>query len=860
MVQSLLRTKLVVPALRAQRVSRPQLDIKVHRALDVPLTLVSAPPGFGKTTTLLSALQELQSRAEIVVGWVSLDERDNEPTQFWGYMAAALPIANADELSDIQPFPIEDWLNAILAHPGQVLLVLDDYHVITERVIHDGLAYITEHAPQNLHLVIITRADPALPLHRLRARGKLVELRAADLRFGADETADFLNEVMGLGLSAGNITRLVERTEGWAAGLQLAGLAIQGEAGTNDVSQAPLIDRIATSDRYIIDYLAEEVLNQQPEAVQAFLLQTAILGWMCGPLCDAVTQREGSQDILFTLVQRNLFVVPAGASGGFSWFRYHRLFADLLRGQLQQHFSDSVPALHQRAAEWYEAHGDIPSAIEHALDGKNYAHVERLLDHHALPLVMSGNLLMVERWMGRLPQGWQRLPRVNLAFAWALIMRGRYAEVEPYLDRAEAVIAEATALQGELFALRAGLASAQGQAQAALDYGQRALSSLQAENTFVQALVVMALAGAHRLRGDLDAAIATYERAIPLCEAAGLTFPAMVSRAQLASMLIIKGHLRQAETVARPILTHPTRHPTASAVLGALAEIAIEWNQLDDAETYLQQALSQDSGHNAALARCQVLMAQLRRIQGDMAAAQAMLDMAAARIQQGVPAWVTITHVAERAMLWIRQGMIGAAEHLLRETAGAPNHAAGPVREALPLAWGWLRFAQERYAEARTILAEVLTAAESDGRQRRVIEILVLRALVEAADGESRTAQTTLKQALALAEPEQYVRTFVDAGPPMAALLAQTNSPYAQRLLAAFPEGQRSTPDGAEALTDRELEVVRLMAQGLTYQQIADDLVVSINTVRHHVKGIYSKLGVETRTLALEKARLLNLL
>lgn len=883
MAETLLTTKYRVPALRHHVVRRPRLDDQFQRVLDVPLTLVSAPPGFGKTTAVLAAIRRLAADGGIASGWLSLDAHDQEPVRFWRYVLAALQRASnrdlpfATEPSQLQPAAIEallvELLNALADHPAPIILVLDDFHLADQPDIHAGLSFMVEHAPPNLHLVLVTRADPPWPLHRLRARGQLVEIRTADLRFDSPEAAAFLTSIMSLTLSQDEVTRLVQQTEGWAAGLQLAGLALQGEplAATGDRRLA-LIDRLAQTNRYILDYLTEEVLLQQPPALQSFLLQTSIVNPLCGPLCDAVTGGTGSADILADLSRRNLFVVPltpTGGADGQGWYRYHQLFADLLQGQLLRQQPAQVPDLHRRAAAWYESQDDLEAAIDHALHAGDYARAVRLLDAGASALVMQGRIRTLEGWLHRLPDNWrQQLTRASIAFAWALLIRGEYQALDPYLSQAEQSIpADDRRLWGEFHALKATVADTLGRADEALVHAQQAIEHAAPDETIIQAIAHVALGGARRTQGDVHGAAAAYEQAVPLCSAANLPLPALLSRAHLGYLYGVLGRLRQAEAITRPVLESAyRRHPSAAAALAALGDVWYEWNRLDDTASLIQQAfeLTGRSGHRAVVAQLHMLRARLYRAHGDGTAAQRDLDQAAALIGEGVPAWIEPLLIAERVYLWLDQGMADAADALLREHMPRRELYVGHIRDVLPLAHAWTAYHQGRCADARSTLDALIAGAEAAGCQGRVIEGRLLRALVNAAQGDQPAALRDLAQALTLAEPEGYVRLFVAGGAPAAALLASDGSGYARELLAHFsPDVRQQAADHnalPEPLTAREQEVLRLMARGLTYQQIADELVVSINTVRHHVKGAYGKLGVDKRTPAIEKARALQLL
>lgn len=880
MTEIVLRTKFIPPPPRPGFVPRERLNTRLLGALRAPLLLVSAPAGFGKTTATAAAARTLADNADVRLAWLSLEARDDEPARFWRYFLAALQAGAglggdlAERLTAPQPPPIqpllETLLNVLAARPYHLLHILDDYHLISQPGIHRGLGFLLEHAPPNLHLALVSRADPPLSLHLLRARGQVVEVRAADLRFDEAEAEAFLQQAMSLTLTDTAVATLTAQTEGWAVGLQLAGLALQGYAA-GPPAHADLVERLARSNRYVLEYLTEEVLAQQPAYVQRFLLQTAVLDRLCGPLCDAVTRQDGSQEILAMLETRNLFVIPIGppefaqnapASEQRRWFRYHQLFGDLLLGLLRQQHPEEINTLHRRAATWYAGEGDLEAALEHALSGHDFTHAVALLDTLAGDVAMEGRALAIERWLQRLPPELRlSSPRATLAYAWSLLLRGRYDEIPPCLEAIEAAAnSEEGPLAGEALALRASLASTQGRADAALPLARQAVAAVSDANLFVQALAHFALAGALRETGDVEAAIAAYERAIPLCRAAQLLVPEMLARAHLAHLCTIQGRLRQAERVTRPVADE--RQPAAGAARVALGAVLLEWNELNAAEDQLRAgvALARQSGHNAAEVLGYVSLARLRRAEGDAAAAQLALDEAAALLQAGAPAWLRPLLIAERVVAQLDEDALDTAVHLLAHTGNLA--ADGHVAEVIPLARARLHLRRSELAEAVALLDDVIAAAEDGGRQGRAIEGRLLRALAHSAAGRADAARTNLTHALTLAEPEGYVRLFTEAGPGVAALLAQIDSPYARRLLQEFDTAvqQAVTPALPEPLTERETDVLQLMARGLTYQQIADELVVSINTVRHHIKGIYEKLQVDKRTLAVERARVLGLL
>lgn len=876
MSESLLRTKIALPARHHRFIPRPRLITQLHRLIDVPATLVSAPTGFGKTMAVQEALRALATRHAAAIAWLTLDVHDNDPVQFWRYVALALhttlPACGAtliEALTGPQPAPVRSLLaatlNEITAQTQHLVLVLDDYHLIDLHAIHDDLTFLIEYAPPNLHIVFVTRADPPLPLHRWRARGQLLEVRATDLRFDLTETTTLLNDVMRLGLSAEEIMTLLRQTEGWPAALSMAGLALRDDTAPSPTRH---IAQLAQHNRFIIEYLTDEVLAQQPAEVRALLLRIAVLERFCGSLCDAVAETTGSAALLETLAQTHGFIVPLpSAPNDEPWFRFHRLFGDLLRGQARCTFPEDVDALYRRAAAWHAAHGDVEQAVEYAIAGHDFAHAAQLIERSANTLVMEGRAALLERWLHLLPDAWrQTMPRAGVAVAWALILRGRYNEVAPYLDQAETtMLPDAPALRGELHAACAVLAETQGRAAEALVHARQALDLAPADHLIAQAVAHTAIAGALRISGDIDAAIAAYEQAVPLCQAARLRLPALLGRAHLGLLYLTQGRLRSAEAALKPALQSAIFIPAASPVFIAYSAILIERNQLEDAHQHLRHALdlAQQSGHTAALAQCHLHLARLRRAQGDLAGAQVALDTAATFTAQGVPAWVEPLLIAERVRLYLDQGAITKARHALASRGTDIEAVAGAVREALPLIRARLLLHQGRSADARAFLDNIIASAEQSGRQGRVIEALILRTLACAALNDEAAARDDLQRALAMAEPEGYVRIFLDAGARLARLLHRIGSAYAGRLLEAFPSSVRARvanlTESPEPLTDRERDVLRLMARGLTYRQIASELVVSVNTVRYHIKSLYSKLQVNSRTLALARAHELHL-
>lgn len=788
MSESLLITKIARPAPHHRFIPRQRLTARLHHLIDVPVTLVSAPAGFGKTTAMQETLHALHKEHGTALAWLTLDIYDNDPVQFWRYVAlalyTALPTCSAvmiEALAGPQPAPVRPLLvatlNDIAAHSQPLVLVLDDYHLIEPPAIHDDLTFLIEHAPSNLHIVLITRADPPLPLYHWRARGQLLEVRATDLRFDRSETAALLNDVMRLGLSEEDITTLLDQTEGWPAGMYLAGLALREDAAAPSPARHDHIARLAQSNRFIIDYLTEEALAQQPAEIRTFLLRISILDRFCGSLCDEVAETTGSAALLETLAQGHLFIIPLGwlSPDGELWFRFHQLFGDLLRGQARRTFPEDIDVLYRRAAAWHAAHGDVEQAVDYAFAGHDVAHAAQLIERSASTLVMEGRASLLEHWLDLLPDAWrQTLPRAGVAFAWALILRGHYGEVAPYLDQAEASIPlDNPALHGELHAARAVLAETQGQVAEALAHARQALDLAPADHLIAQAVARTAIAGALRASSDVDAAIAAYEQAVPLCQATRLPLPALLGRAHLGLLYLMQGRLRSAEAALQPALQSAALIPAASLVFIASSAILIERNRLDEAQHHLQHALdlAQQSGHTAALAQCHLHLARLRRAQSDLAGAQVALDAAATLAAQGVPAWIEPLLIEERVHLYLNQGAATRARHVLAGRGTVVESTAGSIREDLPLARARLLLRQGRNADACALLDDIIVSAGQSGRQGRVIEALILRALACEALNDETAALDHLQHALSMAEPEGYVRVFLDAGERLARLL-----------------------------------------------------------------------------------------
>jgi LuxR family maltose regulon positive regulatory protein len=907
----ILATKLFAPPPQSRVVLRHRLIGRLNEgALHRKLTLVSAPAGFGKTTLLGEWLAGCEREA----AWLSLDEADNDPTRFLSYLVAALQTIapNIAEgvlgaLQSPQSPPTESILTALLNEintiPDQIVLVLDDYHAVDARAVDDALAFVLDHLPPRMHLVIATREDPQIPLARLRARGQLAELRAADLRFTPSEAAEFLNRAMGLNLSAEDIAALEARTEGWIAGLQLAALSMKGR---EDV--AGFVRSFAGDNRYVVDYLIEEVLQRQPERVRSFLLQTSILERLNGPLCDAVTGQERSNALLEALERGNLFVVPLDDRR--HWFRYHHLFADVLRARLMEEQPDQVPTLHRRASEWYEQHGSAADAIRHALAAEDFGQAADLVELAVPAMRRSRQEATLLGWLKALPDELFRVrPVLSVHYAGTLLQSGqlegvedRLQDAERWLDTtaemverpeapsAEMVVAdeaEFRRLPGAIAAYRAGIAMALGDVPETVAYARRALDLAAEDDHFWRGAAAALLGLASWTSGDLEAAYQSYADGMASLQKASNISDAVGGAMTSADIRIAQGRLREAKRTYEHALQLATEHGdpvmrgTADMHVG-MSEIHRERNDLHAATRHLLRSKEQGehTGFPQYPYRWRVAMARIREAEGDLDGALDLLD-------EAERLYVSDFHpnvrpiAALKARVWVAQGRLGEALDWALERGLSAHDDLGYLREfehvtlARVLVYrAKIDRADGSMLEATGLLERLLKAAEEGGRMGSVIEILVLQALAHEAQGDIPAALVPLERALALAEPEAFIRIFVDEGRPMGRLLSEAAArgmmpDYTARLLAVFEAEERKgeveshlppAQSLTEPLSQRELEVLRLIAQGLSNREISERLFLAVITVKGHNRNIFRKLQVRRRTEALARARELGLL
>ncbi|HET7087134.1 MAG TPA: LuxR C-terminal-related transcriptional regulator [Anaerolineae bacterium] len=889
---ALLTTKLAIPPTRPDLVTRPRLIERLHQARHYKLTLVSAAAGFGKTT-LLSMWSQL---TPLPVAWVSLDADDNDPARFLAYLIAALRTIHTsigDAAQELLHSPqlllqavVATLINEIAAGRDDFVLVLDDYQSCDDPGIHWTVAFLLDHMPAHMHLVIASRSDPPLPLPRLRARREMLELQTDDLRFTPEETTAFLTRVMGLELSAQDIAALDAHTEGWIAALQLAVLSMQGLSDT-----AGFIATFTGSHRHIMDYLVEEVVSRQPPDVQSFLLRTAVLDRLCGSLCDAVTGRDDGPAILDQLERANLFLVRLDE--GQHWYRYHHLFADALRARLHQTQPSVVGELHRRAAEWHERNGSVETAIGHALAGQDFETAARLIECIVQVKCARGELATSARWLNALPDEFVRArPLLAMYQAQTLLYDGHPDRAEQLLQNAERILQdEAPAdhrehMSGRLTALRAVIACVQGRITESLDLARQALERVPAHDAATRGRAVNIMGIALSLQGDVAESGRAFAQALHLGQTTGHIYLTLTAFSNLADAYHMQGRLRQAvETCDRALgfLSERSwqRIPAASAVYLKLADLDYEWNKLDAAERHLTTCLelAEQGGIADVLLNATLTRASLKQAQGDRDDAIAAIQRANELAQRYNPSF---TLMAPRlARIWLSLGDIdtaaGTAQTALQQPGSeTPDYS----REFVDLALARVHLAQDAPDAALQRLERWLEPAESAGRAGSVIEIHLLKALALETQGDTPQALAALHAALSLAEPEGYTRLFLDEGAPMDALLSKATecgaaSGYASRLLAAFASHRRPATHAhtlgdtlpvpgsytlIEPLNDRELQVLSLIADGLSNKEIAREKAYTLSTVKWYVRNIYEKLQVHSRTQAIARARAVGLL
>jgi LuxR family maltose regulon positive regulatory protein len=887
----LLATKLYIPPRRPGLVPRPRLMARLDEALRLQhrLTLVSAKAGTGKTTLVSEWLQGQERPAQ----WLSLDGSDNDPWRFLSYLLAALHQlgmkSEPSRLETPQLPPAEalvaELINQVAASAMPFLLVLDDYHLIQNEWVHQAVGFLSEHQPPDMHLVLITRVDPPLPLARLRGRGQITELRDHDLRFTAEESARFL-QAMGLDLPAEAVSTLERRTEGWIVGLQMAAISMRSRKQAGDLNA--FLEAFGGTNRYVLDYLTEEVLNQQPPAIQDFVIETSILSRMCAELCDAVRtpgDAGHSQAILAQLERSNLFVTSLDDER--RWYRYHHLFADLVHSTLKQRRSaEQVRELHRRASQWHQAHGSLEEAMIHTMAAQDFERAASMIDENVVSMLSHSEAPVLLGWIEKLPEPIVRgRPWLDIYRAYTLALSGRPDEAEPLIEgvekRIEPDTPRAAEYMGTIAAIRAYTANLWGEPDRVIELAELAEKQLPEEHLIARGMVNYALAVTYWANDEMDSAIKASLKMFEIGKRLDRLLITVTALCDVASAKKVQGQLRQAqEYYDRAHRWLVERNGLDSRVRCVYevgwADSLLQWNRLDAAYEHAVTGIEycQRFGAPSEMTWGYVTLMRVLQAWGDSEGAlDALYDaeqvLQAHRVRQALRVEIETKRVA----LWLAVGDIDTARRWAACCSG------GSEREQIALAR--LSLAEGRASDASHLLERQRALAEAGGRNGRLIEIVGLQALALEAQDRPEEASAALFRAISLGRPEGYMRVFLDQGWPLYELLERSAASvpfagdYVRDLLAAFHlerEAQRNRwaevpslmPTSAEALadplTEREMEVLHLLAEGLSNQEIGDRLVVAPSTVKQHLKNIYGKLDVHSRTQAVARGRELALL
>ncbi len=884
MTAALLKTKFSAPTTRPQLVPRPRLFTMLDAGLKSKLTLVSAPPGFGKTTLV----GEWARQCVYPAAWLSLDEADNDPVRFLAYLTAAIQTVQpgfGNELLGmlLSPEPpsreitLADFVNEINNLPMDFVIVLDDYHIIDQPPVQDTIRFILDNLPPALHLVIATRADPPWPLARLRSRNELVELRASDLRFTEEEAIHFFNRAMGLDLSMEIIRDLDHHTEGWIAGLQLSALSMKGR---NDIPA--FVKAFTGSNRFIFDYLMEEVLQRQSPQVTEFLLKTSFLDQLTAPLCDFILERADSRELLRQIEQSNLFLVPLDQDR--LWYRYHKLFADLLQSHLGQRYVKEIPLLQNRASEWYEQNGRPAEAVTHALAAGNHDRVATLIEKYTPTMIYQRDLHTLLEWLGTLPETLIRSrPWLCLASAWVNVHLSRLEQVDAYLDAARTVSANLEEgarkhVTGFICAIEAYAEGQRGNLEQGKELAQQALLLLP-ENDHIRSWAAMNIAFSLRRAGNLTAAEHAFSKALDIIEEVGDEHNHLHALTGLATIQASRGHLHQAADSYRTVLKLAEQFaqkgiwfPITGDIHTSLSTILCEWNDLDGALHHAQigMEISERWGQLDFLLFSYREVAFILQALGDTAGANEIIERME-YFEKGLPEWPQRLISSDKAELWLQQGELDRAsawlEHSgLRISDKITYHNAEVYTTVVRILIGG-----KHYDEALLLLDKLLAVTEPVGSVRRIISLLVMQVMALQGKGKPDSALATLEKALTLAEPEGFIRSFTSnrelLEPLQKAAARGIHLAYVGKLLTAMkPPADKpavsltGSGEWIEPLSRREVEILQLLSTGLSNEEIASTLVIAVVTVKKHLNNIYGKLNVHSRIAAVAKAQKLGVI
>ena len=915
MAETLLKTKLFIPPARTHLVTRSRLIEQLDDGLNYKLTLISAPAGFGKTTLVSSWInnfEQVHPDAEnFKVCWISLDKRDNDAITFWQYVVAAFqtispkigeivkPMLNSMSAFETEVV-ITRLINEIVEHhqgnlqSQPIILIIDDYHLINNQDIHASLNFFLDHLPHFMHLIITTRADPPLQLSYRQGRSEVNQIRAAELSFNTEESVEFLNTLMGLELSKKDIHTLENRTEGWIAGLQLAAISLQTQPDKQN-----FVSAFAGDDRYIADYLIDQVLQYQPPYIQDFLLTTSILNQLCAPLCKTLTGQDDSQEILNQLENGNLFLSPLDNRR--EWFRYHSLFADLLRQRLRMSYNEEqISKLHLLASEWYEIWGELIEAIDHAILGGAHSRAAQLIEQHSEEIFKQFQLNTLVNWIQVLPQNIRESrPTLNMIYAWALLALGRSKETEDCLQEIENTIGSETVdvssqkletldanVRGallEILTIRSVLAINQFNIPKTLELCQIVepwLTDNEQPHLFNPALslrtvILFNLGLAYEFSGDGIAAETAFQEAATLSIEQENIHILPVAISHLGQLQVLQGQLHQAKNTYQQALNSGAKITGKHSPVAGIAEIGLgnlyyEWNDLEQSYHHHKAGieLGKQWNHSEILLAGYLGLALLEKAQGNFAGAFALLQELEIILTDNQAQMLLPAVHAFRARLWIYQGNITDTTQWLRAANLRLDAELTYLQESNYITYARFLIARKQWNNADSLICRLLKFADSGKRNTRIIELLILQSLVQKGQSQLHLAEESLTRALKIAEPEGYIRIFLDEGPAVATLLYplvanKTDLSYAGKILRAFrtqeiesQEKEVSQSDLIEPLSDREKEVLQNLAEGLSNREIAQKLNVSLSTVKTHTRNIYGKLGVNSRTQAIAQAKI----
>ena len=915
MPETLLSTKLYVPSLRPNLVARPHLIDRLNQSLLLghKVTLVSAPAGFGKTTLVNEWVGSLRLDAEKEcqignkIAWLSLDESDNDPARFLAYFIAALQMIDSSIGQKVQTvfqsqqrLLIDPILMTLVNDIAQLsdpllensskdfVLILDDYHIIEEPTIHQAIEFLLERQPPRMHLVILTREDPPLPLSKLRVRNQMVEIRGSNLHFSEIEVEIFLNEIMKLGLVPEEIALLETRTEGWIAGLQLAAISLQNQANRQDFIRA-----FSGDSRLVIDFLLDEVLLRQPEDIHRILLRTSVLDRMCGPLCDAVVNLPDEeslldgQSFLEYLDRANLFIVALDNQR--KWYRYHHLFSEVLLHRLRQSESSQLPTLHLRASKWFEDTADYNQALRHALAAGNLERTAQLVEQNALNLLVHSRLTRLKKWFESLPEDLiHSRPKLCIFRGWLHILIGTAEDANQSVHETEQLLISAAPQEeteereilGLIYGLKARISLKNGELVKAIEFANKTLDYI-VDGSPIHSHVAIIKGLAAYWGGDLEKADQSLREAIKISIECNHRFMTVEATIWLGYIKTLQGHIHQSAKLYRDAiqladLGENLKIPVAGSAYIGIALIEREWNNLEVAESLLMDGYDMCNLFGNPLP-WHIALAHVKSAQGKQDNAFSEIQIAE---QLGKGSEVAFAHLnidIERVHLWLApvEGNLAEAVRWADDSGLSADDIPAFSRRVEYTTFARVLAAQGQIDKALGLLGRLQDDAENGGRKGELIEIQILQALSLHSQGDIDQAITKLERAISLAEPGGYIRTFVDEGPPMARLLfeavARGIAPdFVRRLLAAFPVAgleqtnasttQALNSELVEPLSERELEVLQLVAAGLTNREIASRLFLALNTVKVHTRNIYGKLGVNNRTQAVARARILGIL